>query len=167
MTNEEAIKIFKEIREELIAKETELSKQVFENLGIKAIDVGIKALEQQQNIHDKCKRCVEFSEFEQKPCEDCISREAVKEMLSEEWTKYMPMELDINLSFVMEKINELPSVTPQQRIGYWEYVQYDNNPNIGNWHCSECRGICREMHSIKDAYNYCPNCGADMRGDSE
>lgn len=46
MTNEEAIKIFKEVREEVIAKETELSRQVFENLGIKAIDVAIKALEQ-------------------------------------------------------------------------------------------------------------------------
>ena len=50
--------------------------------------------------------------LEQKPYEDCVSRDAVKEMLSEEWTKYMPMELDINLSFVMGKINELPSVTP-------------------------------------------------------
>ena len=48
-------------------------------------------------------------------CEDCVSRQAIKEMLSEEWTKYMPMELDINLSFVMEKINELPSVTPKAR----------------------------------------------------
>lgn len=47
MTNEEAIKIFKEVREEVIAKETELSRQVFENLGIKAIDLAIKALEQQ------------------------------------------------------------------------------------------------------------------------
>ena len=47
MTNEEAIKIFKEIREELIAKETELSMQVFENLGIKAIDLAIKALERE------------------------------------------------------------------------------------------------------------------------
>ena len=45
MTNEEAIKIFKEVREEVIAKETELSRQVFENLGIKAIDLAIKALE--------------------------------------------------------------------------------------------------------------------------
>lgn len=49
----------------------------------------------------------------QEPCEDCISREAVKEMLTEEWTKYMPMELDMNLSFVLEKISELPSVTPK------------------------------------------------------
>ena len=47
MTNEEAIKILKEVREEVLAKETELSKQVFENLGIKAIDLAIKALEQQ------------------------------------------------------------------------------------------------------------------------
>ena len=41
----------------------------------------------------------------QQPCEDAISREAVKEMLTEEWTKYMPMESDVSLSFVLEKIN--------------------------------------------------------------
>lgn len=58
-------------------------------------DIAIKALETQQ------------------PSEDCISREAVKDMLTEEWTKYMPMELDINLSFVLEKISELPPVQPQ------------------------------------------------------
>ena len=45
--------------------------------------------------------------------EDYISRKAVKDMLTEEWTKYVPMELDINLSFVLEKISELPSVTPK------------------------------------------------------
>ena len=50
--------------------------------------------------------------LEQQPCEDCISRQAVKEMLREEWTKYIPMELDINLSYVLEKISELPPVTP-------------------------------------------------------
>lgn len=49
----------------------------------------------------------------QQPCEDAISRQAVKEMLTEEWTKYMPMESDVNLSFVLEKISELPSVTPK------------------------------------------------------
>lgn len=49
--------------------------------------------------------------LEQQPCEDCISREAVKEMIIKEWTNYVPMELDINLSFVLEKISEMPSVT--------------------------------------------------------
>ena len=51
--------------------------------------------------------------IEQHPGEDCISRKAVKEMLTSEWTKYMPMETDVNLSFVLEKISELPSVTPK------------------------------------------------------
>lgn len=35
--------------------------------------MAIKALEQQQNVHDTCKKCVEFSEFEQQPCEDWLS----------------------------------------------------------------------------------------------
>ena len=52
--------------------------------------------------------------LEQQPNEDCISREAVKELLKTEWVKYhIPMELDVNLSFVLNKINELPSVTPK------------------------------------------------------
>ena len=50
--------------------------------------------------------------LEQQPNDDCISREAVKEMLTSEWNKYMPMETDVNLSFVLEKISDLPSVTP-------------------------------------------------------
>ena len=63
--------------------------------------------------------CLDHSEatevikaLEQQPCEDCISRQAVKEMLTEEWTKYMPMESDVSLSFVLEKISDVPSVTP-------------------------------------------------------
>lgn len=48
--------------------------------------------------------------------------------------------------------------------GKWVFVQYDGNPKIGNWHCSECRQITPVDyfgHSIKS--KYCPNCGADMR----
>ena len=48
--------------------------------------------------------------------------------------------------------------------GEWEYNQYDGNPNIGNWHCSECRHIVYGGYSQKPYYNFCPNCGADMRG---
>ena len=100
--------------------------------------------------------------LKQQPSDDCISRaEALKEIENEKqgWelgeTRYAIDECHT-------RIAELPSVTPQPKIGHWEYVQYDSNPNIGNWHCSECRGICTEMHSIEDAYNYCPNCGAKI-----
>ena len=32
--------------------------------------------------------------------------------------------------------------------GEWTFVQYGANPNIGNWHCSECHYI---PHGIKSA----------------
>ena len=198
MTIEEAIEIFKEVRAEVLAKETELSKQVFENLGIKAIDVAIKALEQQPNRCDGCthseeqdgSNCYECikgmaDNFEAQPTDaDCISREAVKEMLSEEWTKYMPMDLDINLSFVMGKISELPSVTPKgvtitdfadrcrecgkQKVGKWKILDECANEGV---YCSKCHKKIFKLefsHTMKwRNFKYCPNCGADMRGDSE
>jgi hypothetical protein len=94
------------------------------------------------------------------PCEDCISRQAAINTVVFECGEWAGLAKEISKQF-----QQLPPVTPQPKTGHWEYVQYDYNPNLGNWHCSECRGICTEMHSIEDAYNYCPNCGADMRGE--
>ena len=42
--------------------------------------------------------------------------------------------------------------------GKWVFVQDDTNPNIGNWHCSNFH------RGAKPHTNFCPNCGADMRG---
>lgn len=50
--------------------------------------------------------------------------------------------------------------------GKWEWVQYDANPNIGNWHCSECRYIPHGKKEYQKS-NFCPNCGADMREGEE
>ena len=129
-------------------------------------DIEICTIQQQQ----ACNMAIKL--LEQQPCEDCINREAVKEMLSEEWTKYMPMELDINLSFVLEKISELPSVTPKgvtitdfadrcrecgkQKVGKWIDTGIGKEELYGEMFvCSECNGV-----SYYD--NYCPNCGAKM-----
>ena len=95
MANEEAIKILKSLFEHCKGKNGCLGyiEHFFTKDEEEALDMVIKALEQQ-------------------PCEDCISRQVVKDMLTAEWTKYMPMEMDINLSFVLDKISALPSVTP-------------------------------------------------------
>jgi Protein of unknown function (DUF551). len=71
-----------------------------------------------ENPNEELKRIIEANTMAidilgQLSYEDCISRQAVKEMLTAEWTKYMPMELDMNLSFVLDKISVLPSVTPK------------------------------------------------------
>lgn len=136
---EEAIEIFK-LRKKLVLKDSREDKVLdttikaletascikekcaycphCENCDVDDETLEIKALEQQPcekcEVGNPCLYCeYDFTEKKMKEsCEDAISREAVKDMLTAEWTKYMPMELDVNLSFVLDKISELPSVTP-------------------------------------------------------
>ena len=102
----------------------------------------------------------------QKPCEDAISREAALEIIRDFEYKNSHEEMLIN-----SRINELQPVTPQPKVGHWEWVQYDGNPNIGNWHCSECRAIVNYEPTYrwekKPYHKFCPNCGAKMQEEKE
>ena len=54
-----------------------------------------------------------------------------------------------------------------EKTGRWEWNQYDYNPNLGNWHCSECGSIAIECVPKKDPsgvplYKYCPQCGCRL-----
>lgn len=55
MTNEEAIDVLKNDIEICTIQQKQ------------ACEMAIKALEQLQDVHDTCKNCIEFSEFEQQP----------------------------------------------------------------------------------------------------
>lgn len=97
--------------------------------------------------------------LEQESCEDAISRKEVLETFGEllgVWGRRALMEL--------------PSVQPQPKIGHW-VGHREHCENLGvipsglgayEW-CSNCDcGIdVREWH--ENNYNFCPNCGADMR----
>ncbi|MBQ2161278.1 MAG: hypothetical protein II444_05555 [Firmicutes bacterium] len=65
-----------------------------------------------------------------------------------------------------EQVMEVVEALRQEpKMGHWEWVQYDSNPNIGNWHCSECnRIVCGAITAANPvyAYKYCPDCGAKM-----
>ena len=102
--------------------------------------------------------------LEQEPCEDCISREDALMALTGEWSE----PTDEIIHRFVKRIKSLPPVIPAEKVGRWEWVQYDGNPNIGNWHCSECRTIFIEgtIKKEKDSipfYKYCPQCGAKMK----
>ena len=94
--------------------------------------------------------------LEQQPCEDCISREAVHDLMAMLLSDYLHDEDREKIELIDAKIAELPSVTPEEKTGKWINV----HDNIGE--CS-CCGI-NKMHVW---YNFCPNCGADMRGDTD
>lgn len=54
-----------------------------------------------------------------------------------------------------------------ERTGHWEWVQYDYNPKLGNWHCSECKSVVMECVNKEEKsgiplYKYCPQCGCRM-----
>ena len=102
------------------------------------------------NIIDK------YKALEQEPCEDAVSRREVFETFGE-----------LLGVWGTEALMELSSVTPQPKTGHWEWVQYDGNPNIGNWHCSECGSIVIECVSKEKKggiplYKYCPQCGVKI-----
>lgn len=95
-----------------------------------------------------------IEELKQEPCEDCISRSAVLDVIKkchcEEWVK-----ADIGAP-----IEALPSVTPQPKMGRWIKQTLSVKPfGEDTVLCDQCAFM-----TDKDSqYNYCPNCGCKMQ----
>ena len=64
------------------------------------------------------------------------------------------------LTEVRDRLKALPSAQPERKKGKWKRKIVDNGFNA-NWKCSGC-GFEVMLESV---YNFCPNCGADMRGE--
>ena len=77
-------------------------------------------------------------------CEDAISRHKAIVMI----TAYEGKSAQI------EALEQLPSVQPTRK-GYWELLANEL------YMCSECNAKWTMQ------LNFCPNCGADMRGDTD
>lgn len=165
MTREEAIDMVKHILK-MIPKEppTEcdyVEEWFYEDNQIrKALNMAIKALEQ-----------------EQEPCEDAVSRAEVIKIAKEMYLEVANMNLDVKtisdcISYTSSKCREvlerklqaLSSVTPQEpRKGHWEVVSDGYSDNAYICECSECKDTVWIYKDADRKWNYCPNCGADMR----
>jgi hypothetical protein len=115
MTNEQAISIMTIQRPRTGTKEK-----------LEAYDMAIEALEQ-------------------KPCEDCINRQAAIEAVK---------QAIYNHDSAIMRLTDLPPVTPQPKTGRWMHP-YESDIAC---ECSECH---IQMPITKD-FNYCPNCGTKM-----
>ena len=61
------------------------------------------------------------------------------------------------LDYAADVIKALPSAQPERKKGEWRL--FDGQ----NWYrCSECGAVRRQISFME---NFCPNCGADMRGE--
>ena len=171
MTNEEArqwfLKVYSEIKGQGYADENE-----------EAYELAIKALEQDKCKHNceecehndgECCRILFERSFEQEPCEDAVSRHDVLKILDEYAGLFeKPREAEIPIDYMVDEVMDLPSVQPSRK-GHWihrEDMDYLDENGVTNTHlmCEDCGFI----HNFKDnhtaQYNFCPNCGADMRG---
>ena len=83
------------------------------------------------------------------PCADCVSRQAVFDLLQ---MRLMPKE-------EYKAIYELPSVTPAPRIGRWITDRCDM------YICSKCNHTYTDLSGERYGMNFCPNCGAKMEVD--
>ena len=140
MTREEAVDYNKNLKMYMkISDKNNPCKFLEENYI--ALDMAIKALEQQR-------------------CEDCISRQAVLDTISElNAISFYEAQEDSKECYyeIRDAIKQLPFVTPQPKIGRWIDIQYFKADDT--YYRPKCPFCSIEP---KEYSNFCPNCGAKM-----
>ena len=102
---------------------------------------------------------IEVSEEEIKGCdkvgkrfsEDAISRKAVGEMLMDSWVDGFEYSGDL-----IGDLAKIPSVIPKPKVSEW-IPRYHQGVDKLICECSNC-------HTLHAISNFCPNCGAKMKG---
>ena len=149
---------------------------------LKYWDMAIQALLQEPTVQDKQAESEKYQkafddgyangylqarfDYEQEPCDDAVSREAVRQGM----LKYGFTAPDMTVHEFVE--DELPSVTVRQtddaerQTGEW--IAQDIHNCHTDFRCSECGYIHSFMHLYGEPiadFTYCPNCGADMESE--
>ena len=97
--------------------------------------------------------------------DDVISRQAAIIQLSH--NKNGDDDCDVIVQKDIETIKQLPSAQQERPKGNW--VEIGDEP-YDEWECDVCGFVidgsgCIDSEEYRDVYKFCPNCGADMRGE--
>ena len=186
MTNQEDIEILEELRsyfgDKALLKNDDESAHIHNAL-LDAIKIvkGLnksswKALEQQpKTIQEKQAESEKYEkafddgyengyaqarfDYEQQPCEDCVSREEVIRIAEQGQIQ--------GYEWQFKKLCNLPSVTPQRPKGKWNFIGYQM------FECSSCKSAYTQnqfeelrLYTTDDLLpKYCPNCGSHNGGE--
>lgn len=96
-------------------------------------------------------------DYEQEPCEDCISRQAVLDLIA---------DYDLSMGQVVKCIHALPPVTPQPKTGHWIECM-PRGTEEWSYKCSECNFWKYKKTINLSKFKFCPNCGCRMVEESE
>lgn len=107
------------------------------------------------------------------PTGDSISREGLKEVIND---LFRSGEYDCNS--VLKAIDNAPTVeytfedafqqtVCEQRLYCSARPKGEWLPDAGGYQCNKCFDHALEINGIEIRSNFCPNCGADMRGEEE
>lgn len=73
-------------------------------------------------------------------------------------------ETGVKTAQAIRVVREMPEVQPERKHGRFIGTEYDGyadgSPVYYEWECSECGCVFEDE---EPTYNFCPNCGADMR----
>ena len=118
--------------------------------------------------YDACKGALEILERLDTDS-DTISRQAAIDALDKRFDK-IPMEQTTEILKLRKDLRGLPSIQSEQKRGRWIYGE--DEYGIDGYHCDKCGFFVpwdythKFINYIED-YNFCPSCGADMRGEQD
>ena len=73
------------------------------------------------------------------------------------------------LIIAQDIVKNLPSAEPERKKGTWiEYpdcLKYEDAYSDDQIACSACHHVFSILDNCTEEFNFCPNCGADMRGE--
>jgi len=118
---------------------------------------------------DRCRECgAKYGKLlKQQPCEDAISRQAAIDAI---YARYIGGKEAVDKAPASDHyaegideavcaVEDLPSVTPQQKTGRWVKVHPLQADDVGAYMCSYCKV---GDWNLKGTEKFCPNCGAKM-----
>lgn len=100
---------------------------------------------------------------------DAVDRQAVLDQ-TYLWSKDEFLRVTNPFDYLRKRINSLPSVTPQPKMGRWITWKEAGNdiPSETRFECSVCHDAAQTLCNGLDLLStYCPNCGAKMQGVKE
>ena len=66
-----------------------------------------------------------------------------------------------------DRINDLPSAQPERKKGRWIITKTERGWNCAEYPTEVTCSNCNYIEDYQKALDFCPNCGADMRGEQD